>query len=160
MTSELAVRPDGLRGKALAAWRQATALQLHAQGYSYDEVAAAVGYANRGTAWKAVHDALKDRVAANADVLRRLELMRLDTLQAAHWPGALEGDVKAAGVVLKVIAQRIRLMALEQDPKASGIPTDLVIIKSDTFVEQLKALVEEDERELAAQRAAKQARTA
>ena len=48
-----------------------------------------VGYQNRGTAWRAVHDSLNSRIAEAVTEYRELELARLDALQAAHWPQAV-----------------------------------------------------------------------
>lgn len=44
----------GLRGRALAEWRRSRAVELAGQGLSYDEIATAVGFRNRGTAHRVV----------------------------------------------------------------------------------------------------------
>ena len=48
-------------GKALARWRRARCVELALAGHSYDEIAQAVGYQSRGTAWRAVQDSLMER---------------------------------------------------------------------------------------------------
>jgi hypothetical protein len=112
------VEQPALRGKALARWRRNAAVSLAAAGHGYDQIAAMVGYANRGTAWRVVQEALRDRVVEQVDELRELERHRLDSLQAAFWEPAMRGDAKAADRVLKIMAQRSRLLGLEvQRPK-------------------------------------------
>jgi hypothetical protein len=62
----------------------------------YDEVARQVGYANRGTAHRAVAQALSERLVDGIDELRALEVARLDAMQAALWPQVEAGDPKAS----------------------------------------------------------------
>jgi hypothetical protein len=54
-----------------------------------------------------VQQALREREAASIDDLRTLQLSRLDAIQAAHWYAALEGDLAAASLVIKIIDRRI-----------------------------------------------------
>ena len=100
------------RNKALAHWRKARAVELAIDGTSYGAIAAEVGYTHRGTAYKAIHKALAERVTAGVDELRRLELARLDSLQAALWDKALAGNTAAGNTVLRIIDQRTRLLGL------------------------------------------------
>ena len=44
--------------------------------------------------------------------MRRLEVDRLDALQAALWPTALAGDTAAATIVLRIIEQRARVLGM------------------------------------------------
>ena len=59
-----------------------------------------------------VTKALKEQQVESVDELRQLELDRLDMLQYAYWDRALEGDPQAALLVLRVMDQRLRLLAL------------------------------------------------
>ncbi len=93
MTAE---RVPDTSGKTLANWRKARCLELALAGHSYDEIADAVGYQSRGTAWRIVQDSLRSRIAEVATEYRELELARLDALQAAHWPQAVAGSVRSA----------------------------------------------------------------
>jgi len=104
------------RNRPLAAWRKARSVELAIEGHTYDQIAAGVGYANRGTAYKVVHQALSARSVAAVDELRRLETHRLDALQASLWPAAMAGDVSAVQAVLKIVMQRCRLLGLV-DPR-------------------------------------------
>jgi hypothetical protein len=77
-----------------------------------------VGYSHRGTARKAVHKALGERITEGADGLRRLELARLDALQAAVWDKALAADTAAVNTVLRIIEQRTRMLSLDPESPA------------------------------------------
>lgn len=102
--------------------RRVRCVELAAQGMSYDAIAQAVGYANRGGAYKAIAAALRAQQAPAVDELRALEVERLDALQRAFWDAALEGDIPSVDRVLKVIAARVRLLGLDQfsDKPVSG----------------------------------------
>ena len=71
-----------------------------------------LGYANRGTVYRIVHQALTNREAETIDELRALEVARLDAIQLAYWYDALGKDLRAAGLVLRIIEQRCRLLGL------------------------------------------------
>ena len=123
------------------ALRKARAVELRIAGMNYDAIARELGLANRGTAWRLVNQAMKERVVERVDEHRELELQRLDALQAAFWGNALAGDPKAATIVLKVIDMRIRLLGLEHAPKDTEPKT--ILIRGDTsehFIADLKAI--------------------
>jgi hypothetical protein len=67
-------------------------VELALTGHSYDDIAHQVGYSNRGTAWRAVQKALRDREVEAVDTYREMELARLDALQAACWESAVAGE--------------------------------------------------------------------
>jgi hypothetical protein len=89
-------------------------VELVSEGKTYDQVAEEVGYSNRGTAHRAVSQALSTRLAEDVDHLRQLESDRLDALQLALWPLMVAGDVVAANTIVKIIAARIRLLGLDK----------------------------------------------
>jgi transposase-like protein len=70
-----------LSNAALAADRKARAVELALTGASYDQIAGELGYANRGTVWRAVQSGLKARRFAAVDDYREAELHRLDRLE-------------------------------------------------------------------------------
>ncbi len=100
-------------------FRGALRLELAIEGHTYDQIAAEVGYANRGTAYKVVQAALGARTVAGVDALRSVESARLNALQAALWPDAMAGDVSAVQAVLKIVMQRCRLVGLV-DPRPAA----------------------------------------
>ena len=57
-----ALAPPRARGRnrPLAAWRKAEAVELAVEDHTYDTVAREVGYANRGTAYRVVRQALDE----------------------------------------------------------------------------------------------------
>src|SRR4051794_28316668 len=77
--------------------RQARALELRRAGHDYDAIAAALGYANRSGAYKAVLRALKEAMRVPAEEVRALECARLDALWAGAFEAALGGDDRAFG---------------------------------------------------------------
>jgi hypothetical protein len=98
--------------RADATIKACRAVELVRQGQSYEQVARAVGFANRGTAHRVVTKALADRLVDGIDDLRHSEVARLDALQAALWPKVERGDVRAVNTVMRIIHRRSRLLGL------------------------------------------------
>ncbi|NGO68531.1 hypothetical protein [Streptomyces boncukensis] len=63
--------------------RDAQAAQLRAHGRTYRQIAAELGYADPGNAWRAVQRALTAIVREPAEELRAVEAARLDDLYVA-----------------------------------------------------------------------------
>lgn len=101
-----------MKSLAQARIKRLRALELVAEGRSYDEIAQAVGYSHRGSAHRAVFKALDDREAEGADLLRSIEVARLDRLQRALWDRAVGGEVDAILAVLRIMDRRVRLLGL------------------------------------------------
>jgi hypothetical protein len=93
---------------AEASIKACRAVELVGQGKTYDQVARAVGFANRGTAHRVVTRALAGRLVDGIDDLRHIELGRLDALQAALWPRVEKGEVRAINSVVRIIDRRCR----------------------------------------------------
>ena len=111
-TAELPQVSGRHRNRALASARRARAVELVAQGYTYQQAADELGYANRGTVCHIVSDALTARQVEAVDDLRFLERERLDALQVALWDKAMNGDIRAAQSILGIIMARSRLLGL------------------------------------------------
>jgi hypothetical protein len=107
--------------------RRQQALSLALAGRSYDDIARELGYANRSGPWKLVSGALRARLDESVAEYRRLELARLDALQAAHWQAALEGEVNAVNTCVRVILARVKLLGLDQ-PEAREERTPTVVL--------------------------------
>lgn len=106
-----------LAGRAAVTERRTRAVELALAGYSYDEIAEQLGYANRSGAWKAIQGVLDAQLVEGVSQYRRLELARLDALQSAHWTEATaEGSTKAADLILKIMDRRMKLLGLDQIP--------------------------------------------
>src|SRR5664279_4808397 len=105
--------------RAVVIEKQARALTLVRAGHSYDEIAADLGYANRGSAYRLTQNALRATVDRLAEDHLGYELARLDALQLAHWEAATSGlDIKAAHLVLRILDMRTRLLGLDKGPNA------------------------------------------
>src|SRR5664280_1379508 len=100
------------RNRALAAARRARAVELRTAGLTYDQIAIELGYANRGTVYRVVSEALRAQTLEAVGELRSLEVERLDSLQSAMWQKAMDGDVPSAVAILRVIMSRCRLLSL------------------------------------------------
>ena len=139
MTTLAAPRPRK-RNRPLAAHRKARAVELAIQGVKYDDIAKAVGYSNRGTAYKVVRQALDETIAANVQELRATEIARLDALQAAIWPAAMAGDVEAVGQVLALIDRRAKLLGLyptgKHKPEERLTPVTVIVPEGWTYDDQ------------------------
>ncbi len=100
------------RNRALASYRCSRAVEMAAGGCTYQRIADALGYANRGTVHRLVGEALEAQQVESVEVLRTVEVQRLDALQASLWPAALGGDVEAAMVCLRIIMGRVKVLGL------------------------------------------------
>lgn len=101
----------------VASYRKARAVELAMAGLSYDQIAHELGYANRGTAWRTVQSALKERRFAAVDAYRDAELNRLNRLGDRYERRCLAGELRAVNGFIRVFDQRMRLMGLS--PQAS-----------------------------------------
>ena len=118
------------RNRALAAARRARVVELRTTGLTYDQIATELGYANRGTVYHVVSEALKAQTAEAVNELRSMEIERLDNLQLAVWQRAMDGDVPSAIAVVRVIMARCRLLGLDGTglPRADDpLPRTLVV---------------------------------
>ncbi|MFD7922531.1 hypothetical protein ACFV3R_25305 [Streptomyces sp. NPDC059740] len=108
--------PASKAKQAQTAKRRADAIRLRLAGMDYETIAERLGYASRGAASKDLcraFDAFRAEEEAAVETWREIEAQRLDRLQAAAWPAAAKGDLKAIETVLKVIAQRCKLLGLD-----------------------------------------------
>jgi hypothetical protein len=106
--------------QASVAERRAQAITLRIAGMDWQRIADRLGYSSRGAACQDVARALEANLAEQmqaATTLREVESLRLDRLQAAAWPAAVKGDLKAIETVLKVIDRRAKLQGLDMPAK-------------------------------------------
>lgn len=100
------------QNKALASLRRTRAIELKAQGLTYQQVADELGYANRGSVHFIVQKGLAKREAESIDALRHVEEQRLDALQHAVWTRAMEGHLPSVEAALRILKARMRLLGL------------------------------------------------
>lgn len=115
--------PQSAAARVATAARRLRCVELAATGKTYAEIASQVGFANKSSARKAVVAALASREADAVDDLRRLEIARLDELQAASWEDALTGDMRAVDRILRIITLRAKLLGLFETAAAPVNPT-------------------------------------
>lgn len=88
------------------------AATLRAGGATFREIGEALGI-DHTWARTLVLRALEGAKYEGAEQMRTQEGLRLDRMQRAWWSQALNGDVKAAGVVLRIMERRARLFGLD-----------------------------------------------
>jgi transposase-like protein len=91
--------------------RQSEALRLREQGYNYEQIAKHMK-TNPSTVYRWVIAAMDRITAEPARRVLDLELRRLDTLQCAIYANAVEGDLSAQAMYLRIADQRARLLGL------------------------------------------------
>jgi hypothetical protein len=119
--------PASKAQQAATAARRTKAIALRMAGVDYETIADRLDYASRQAAAKDVRRALEEYRAeetAAIEAWRELEGQRLDRLQAAAWSAAAKGDLKAIETVLKVMAQRSKLLGLEAEKQRNDADID------------------------------------
>lgn len=106
--------------KSEVADKRQRALQLRKAGATYDQVAQQVGYANRGTAYRAVQTALEELPGETISETMLLDEQRLEQLVMALWPKAMKGEGWAAERIIKVIELRLKL----QEQRRTAAPVE------------------------------------
>ncbi|MGW4123651.1 hypothetical protein [Nocardia sp. NPDC004711] len=105
------------RRLASAATRREDALEMFVQGRTYQQIADALDYCDRGAAYRAVQTALSEtatRTSAIADEARPIVLERLQRLWGAWSAKAMAGDAKAAELCLRMIDRYVRVTGLDR----------------------------------------------
>lgn len=94
--------------------RERRVIDMRRSGATFEDIAAAVGYANHTGAWHAYRRAMRRTLTdAGTEDIRQLELSRLDRLQEALWPQAMNGDTTAVHAVIKILDRRARYLGLD-----------------------------------------------
>lgn len=137
----------GRTTRASALEKQTRAIELHAEGRSFDEISGQLGYANRSAAWKAVDRGLRaERGARAADYFQR-QLDRYAAITDAWWDAATAGrDPKAANVVLRVLERLEKLLRLDDRDQTTEGETIVISADPAQYVEDLKHIDQERER--------------
>src|SRR3954469_8688015 len=101
--------------RVAAAERRARALELRKGGKSFAAIGRELGVSEPRAHAIVTGEPrrLNERRAEQAAEVTRLELERLDSLSAALWARALEGEVAAVDRVLAIMTRRAKLLALD-----------------------------------------------
>ena len=97
--------------------RELKVLELRRAGLTWQRIAEQVGYADHSGAYLAYKRALKRVLKQPAEELRQAEIDRLDRLQLAAWPKAMQGDNSAIATVLRIMERRAKLLGLDMPVK-------------------------------------------
>lgn len=120
------------------------AYRLSLEGQDWDTIAVRLGYKNAQSARVEVRQYIT-KAATQMDLARKeevldIEMRRLDALQAAIWPAAMEGDTKAVDSVLRVMGHRSKLLGLELIAQGGPVTNNTVVVAGNTaeFINALK----------------------
>jgi hypothetical protein len=97
--------------------REIKVLELRRAGLTWQRIAEQVGYADHTGAYAAYKRAIKRTQQQPADELREAEIDRLDRLQLAVWPKAMNGDNNSITTILRIMERRARLLGLDMPVK-------------------------------------------
>lgn len=124
-------------------WRKAKerekTMQLRLAGATYREIAEAMD-CSVSTAKRRCETSLAEIGKQERELLRSLEVDRLDRLQRAVWADAIQGDLPSIDRALKIIDQRSKLLGLNAPTQVDitgGVDIDL-----DSTVNRIMAVVE------------------
>jgi uncharacterized protein YerC len=92
--------------------RESEIVELRTEGFVWREIAQRVNMSTAGVA-KAYDRALDRIIAPAVEQHRTTELDRLDILQRVYWQPAINGNLRAADFVLRVIEKRAKLLGLD-----------------------------------------------
>jgi hypothetical protein len=121
--------------------RESEIVELRTEGFVWREIAQRVNMSTAGVA-KAYDRALTRIIAPSIERHRTTELDRLDILQRVYWQPAINGNLRAADFVLRVIEKRAKLLGLDAPIK---IQTEVVTYDGtdlDAEVERFARLIE------------------
>lgn len=100
--------------------KQAQALEYRKMGYSYAQIAQALGYAGPQGAQYAVEAALTRIVREPAEAVLKLELERLDGMFSKPYQNAMAGDLLAVNACLAIMGRKARMLGLDAPVKTDA----------------------------------------
>jgi len=125
------------------------AYELRQQGRSWWDIAEDLGISEQ-LAQRRVDEAIARASQLVDEYTKRsmlaMEVSRLDRLQEAFWTDALSGDVRSAEFILKVSAQRTKLLGL--DVMTADRQTISTVIVQGTTTEYIEALQHASRKEI------------
>jgi hypothetical protein len=105
------------------------------------EIAVQVGMSTAGV-YKAYNRAMTRVIAPSIEEHRELELDRLDILQRTYWQPAVNGNLRAADYVLRVIDKRAKLLGLDAPLKVQAEVVTYDGSDLDAEVERVARIIE------------------
>lgn len=123
--------------------RRKMVVALRLAGLPWEEIAERAGVSSAAAArvdYTRARDKSIAELNASVEELRSVEVDRLDRLQAALWPRAVGGDIKAVDSCVRIIERRAKMLGLEAPTKV-----DLqgrIDVESRVVVDVVMAVVE------------------
>lgn len=105
--------PDNKVRQADSRDRAIKATEMRIQGYTFQQIADQLGWADPSGAQHAIRRNLVRREVESVDELRAVHSARLEQLLAVNWQAALQGDRDASNIVLKSLDRLSRLFGLD-----------------------------------------------
>ena len=79
-------------------------------GLTFESIAQQLGYSSRGSAQKAYLRALERLKHEDIDRIAQEDLERLDVLTETYWQAAVQGNLRAADMVLAIMDKRLKYL--------------------------------------------------
>jgi hypothetical protein len=114
--------------------KQDQAFHMRRAGASFSEIAEAMGFSDRGGAWRAVDAAQRRFLEGPANQVRDLELARLDAWLWGIEPQIAKGSLKAIDTALMIAARRARLLGLDRPTRRAGTTPDASAARTGTVI--------------------------
>lgn len=125
------------------------AMQMKISGSDWPEIAAELGYGSADAVSRDVHAALEEALLNNeqfsVEVIRMIQLKRLDTIYQGLEPGIIRGNSKSGDVAVKVIDRIARLTGADAPIKTQT--------KVEVTVQEINSEIERVKQEIALKRA-------
>ena len=133
------------RARITGAARQAKVRELVKAGYTFREIATALGYGGPAGAHYAFKAALKTMVRPAAEEARAVELARLDAMLKPLWPSAQRGNLKAIAAVLRLMERRAAYLGLDAPTRTehTGADGGPIQVEATDARERLRARITE-----------------
>lgn len=138
-----------LETRVAAQEKRKKALQLRLAGASLDRIVQEGIYTNKGSASRAIKQALADITRESAQDVLAMELERLDAALMGIWAAVRSGDVFAIDRMLKIMDRRARYLGLDGAPQEDNTEQVKGAL-SDFFADAIKAADKLDQAELEA----------
>lgn len=115
---------------AMRLGKTVAAMQMFIDGYNYTQIASELGYGTAEAAAADVHEALEQHFLKNNklsnEVLRMVELERLNTMYNALLPGISRGNSRAVEVGVKISDRVAKMVGLDAPVKTEVVEIHMI----------------------------------
>jgi hypothetical protein len=146
-TRTVVANPTHVRRSVSVGERTRRAIALKLAGASYAAIAEQLGYANSGSAHKAVQRGLKFALQESAGELRKIHYGRLEHMLMLVWPDVNRKDLSSMQMALGIMDRMERLFGLNAAERIEvSASRETVILADGNKEDYIKALQEAGER--------------